>query len=396
MNTIGSFYAPIRNQRNPFAASQSLKTFETQANAPKAVSNISNVIRLPLTFSGNSIKVMSYNTENFFDNIEDPNTNVRDIQWAKSEKSIKALAEVIQKEKPDILALQEVENERVLQDLNQNHLGGQYNKIVMYPTNDQRGIRVAYMCKNNVKVVDSKSHRNEKINGNPVFARDLLEATFETESGSQITLFNTHWKSMAPSFNKDEKGKLRGKGKFKSKNKGKAFRASGEKVDAEAMTTPRRMNEAKTANRIIEQKIDQNPNIKIMMVGDLNTLHSRHGEKVLTVLRDPQDPNPNHRLVEVLEKDGDIPPTHEGGKHYPDSKLDYCFVSPNLVNNTKAYVAGQMGQNPWKTASDHLPIVAVIDLDENEVKASSPITPSSLTPDPQALRIPEKRLSLVA
>jgi endonuclease/exonuclease/phosphatase family metal-dependent hydrolase len=267
---------------------------------------------------------MSYNAENFFDNVDDPKTKVNDIQWAKSEKSVKALAECILKENPDIIAFQEIENDTVLKDFNTEHLKSQYPGLVVYPTNDRRGIRVAYLFKNNVKLLESKSHRGEKENGIPVFSRDLLEATFQTENGNKITLFNSHFKAM---------------------------------VGGEVETNPIRISQAKRSKAIIDSKIKANPDIKIAFVGDLNTLHSKHGQKVLDILNAKSNPDPKFRLVEMLEKDGKIPMTHEGSNKYPDSKLDYCYVTPNLAKLSTARVSGKIGKNPWKTASDHLPIV---------------------------------------
>jgi endonuclease/exonuclease/phosphatase family metal-dependent hydrolase len=303
-----------------------------------------SIVRFPIQFAGaGQLRVMSYNAENFFDNVDDPKTKVNDVQWAKSEKSVKALAEAILKENPDIIAFQEIENDTVLKDLNTEHLNGQYPGVVVYPTNDDRGIRVAYLYKSDVKLLDSKSHRGEMENGIPVFSRDLLEATFETENGNKITLFNSHFKAM------------RG---------------------GEAETTPRRVSQAKRSKQIIDAKIKANPDIKIAFVGDLNTLHTSHGQKVLDILNGKNNPDPKFKLVEMLEKDGKIPMTHEGGKKFPDSKLDYCYVTPNLAQVSTARVSGKIGQNPWKTASDHLPVVLdVQDPAKNQVASTSQNNP---------------------
>jgi endonuclease/exonuclease/phosphatase family metal-dependent hydrolase len=347
----------------PLAASR------TQAAAfqPKPVAG-NNVVRIPLQFAANTVKVMSYNAENFYDQLEDPKTKVRDIQWAKSLKSIRALGQVIQGENPDIIAFQEIENEQVLKNFNQKHLGGAYPNVVIYPTNDPRGIRVAFMFKNSVKLINSKSHREETgPNGEPIFSRDLLEATFETPQGTRLTLFNTHYRSM---------------------NGG------------EAETTPRRLLQAQRTKEIIEQRIRQNPDAKILFVGDLNTLHSEHGQPVLDVLTDANDPNPAHRLVELLEKDGTIPVTHEGGTRHPDSKLDYVYATPNLVSQTSARVVGQVGQKPFAAASDHLPIVITYTEAEAPVQAEPAPPRADIlkmgAPRPQIQRADGERLNLTA
>lgn len=352
---IGFSALPVKINQAPFAAARA-----GSAQTPDIRSQ--KVVRIPITFGGsNTVKIMSYNVENFFDNIKDPNLKVNDLQWAKSIKSIKALAEAIKLESPDIIAMQEVENEGVLKDFNKDHLNNEYPNYVMYPTNDGRGIRVAFMFKNSVKLVESVSHRDEKLNGQKVFARDLLEATFETPNGNHITLYTSHFKSMR----------------------------GGEKE-----TTQRRIDEASTAKRLIEEKIAKNPDVKIMLLGDLNTLHSQHGNRVLEKLTDRRDPNPNNQMVEVLEQNGKIPNTHEGNKRNRDSKLDYCFVTPNLAQTTKAYVAGQFRKEPWTKASDHLPIVAIV---EDKPKATNAgATPIQFAGNTNVQQLPQKRIQLMA
>jgi hypothetical protein len=66
--------------------------------------------------------------------------------------------------------------------------------------------------------------------------------------------------------------------------------------------------------------------------------------------------------VEVMMKDGKTDPTHNGHGHYPNSKLDYIFVSSPMAGQVKdAYVAGKFDQSPWDIASDHVPYVTVFE-----------------------------------
>lgn len=298
-----------------------------------------DVIRIPLNFAGNKVKVLSYNVENFFDNSNDPNSRVDDIRWAKSVKSIKALAEVIKAQNPDVMAFQEVENREVLENLNKNYLGNQYPNIVIFPTNDARGIRVAIMSKNSIKMTNPTSHRDEKLpNNEPCFKRDFIEATFETDTGFKFTLFTTHFKSM------------RG---------------------GEEQTTPVRLNEARRGKKIMNERIQQDANVKLLLMGDLNTLHNQHGQKVLDALNGKDETDPKFKMTELLEKDGKVPATHDGGQNFPDSKLDYAYASPALLKLAKAEVVGKMRTKPYSEASDHLPVLVTIeepDANANTVK----------------------------
>ena len=66
--------------------------------------------------------------------------------------------------------------------------------------------------------------------------------------------------------------------------------------------------------------------------------------------------------IEVMLKDGKNEPTHGGGGPFKPSKLDYTFVSPNMLQHVKkAYVAGDFSQYPWSQASDHRPMVTVVE-----------------------------------
>jgi endonuclease/exonuclease/phosphatase family metal-dependent hydrolase len=296
-------------------------------------------VRIPLLFAGNQIRLMSYNARMFYDNAQHPASPINDRIVPKSPKSIKALAQVILENDPDIIALQEVENAKVLQQLNRIHLKGKYPNIIISSAKitDGRGVRVAFMAKDTVKLIDSRSHLDKLYNGKPIFRKDLLEATFETDTGYRFTLFNAHFKSM------------RG---------------------GEDRTMPIRLDEARTAAGIFNEKFRQNPEVKLMVMGDLNTLQSAYGKPVLAALSGKEDNDPVNDLTEVLEKDGWQPWTHNGGSH-GYSKLDYAYASSALAQDVQqAYVSGRFRKRPWKLASDHLPVMVVLEEPDKNAQSS--------------------------
>lgn len=268
-------------------------------------------------------KLMSYNAEQFY-----RTGKGRDV---KSVASIKALAEAILQEEPDVIALQEVGDKKLLEDFNKKYLGGKYPNVVSIPVNGDGPMRVAMMSKSNIKVVDSKSHWKEMSKGAAYNGkRDLLEATFQTDSGYRFTVYNAHCKSM------------RG---------------------GEAATTPIRLQEVSNVAKILKKHFEKDKAAQVFVAGDFNTLpNTPYGKQVLEKLTHFTDPKNEPELTEVMMKDGKTDPTHNGYGHHPDSKLDYIFVSTPMVKQVvNAYVAGDFNKEPWSIASDHVPYVTVFE-----------------------------------
>lgn len=275
-----------------------------------------------LYFSGAQRKIMSYNAENFYRTTR--NKHVKD------KKSIEALAKVILDEDPDVIAFQEVGDRATLQNFNYQHLKGRYPKIVIFNTFKGSNLRVAMMAKKDIRVVDAKSHYKSQCGGGEDCGkRDFLEATFETETGYRFTVFDAHFKSM--------KG-------------------------GEQATMPIRLDEATKAAKIIRRHLERDPQARLVVAGDINVHHeSPYGRPVIQALTLADDDDPANDLAEVMLKDGRNEPTHNGKGYYPNSKLDYTFVSPAMLKDVvKAYVAGKFTA-PWTRASDHLPLVTVIE-----------------------------------
>lgn len=268
------------------------------------------------------LKLMSYNAEQFY--------KTGKGKLTKPQAAVESLAEAIRAEDPEVIALQEVGDRKLLEEFNRQHLHNRYPNIVTGHISTESPMQVALMSKENIKVVSSQSHWKEigksaKYGGK----RDFLEATFQTDSGYRFTVYNAHCKSM---------------------NGG------------EAHTAPVRLQEATNMAEILRKHLRREPDAHIFLTGDMNTLYdSTYGKPVinkLTRITDEAEPD----LAEVMLKDGKAEPTHSGHDQYPDSKLDYTFASRPLAKQVvKAYVAGDFKQEPWSKASDHLPYVTVFE-----------------------------------
>jgi len=308
---------PVRQINNPSAPDSDTYIPQPEKASPAPL-NIVQPTHLKLVQPRH--KLMSYNAENF--------VTTSKGKSVKSAASIQALSEAIRKEDPEVIALQEVGDKKLLEDFNKNYLRNQYPNIICMASSDPSRIRVAMMSKANMKVLDTKSHLKEMNEGAKYFnKRDFLETTFKTDTGFKFTVYNAHCKSM------------RG---------------------GEALTAPIRTQEARNAAKILKAHFAKDPKAPVFVTGDFNTLHDTPlGKPVIDILTH-LDGSAKRKpmLTEVMMKDGKTDPTHSGRGVYPNTKLDYIFASRSMTPQIrKAYVAGDFTQAPWNIASDHLPYV---------------------------------------
>jgi endonuclease/exonuclease/phosphatase family metal-dependent hydrolase len=348
---------PLMLAQTGWLGMHSKKRAQPQDNLPSPVQEPGTP---PLRVVRPRYKLMSYNAEQFY--------KTGKGKFVKPMDSIHALARAIQLEDPDVIALQEVGGPELLKEFNIKFLDGKYPNIVSIPFQDSGPMRVAIISKANIRVVDAKSHWQE-MSHNAAYPgkRDLLEATFETNTGYRFTVYNAHCHSM------------RG---------------------GEAETAPIRLKEVTNMAKILKAHLQKDPQAQVFVAGDLNTLpDSPYGKPILERLTHVMEDKPEPDLVEVMMKDEKIAPTHNGYGHHPNSKLDYIFVSSPMAKQVVgAYVAGDFDQEPWSIASDHVPYITVFEEPARESiqqKKSVLLQPSAHPPISQPLR-ERKRLNLIA
>ncbi len=165
--------------------------------------------------------IMSYNVENLFDYSDDPNTTDEQFlpkghkskkqcrknkssyrknqclrfNWDEKQfkKKLKRLAKVINSsnKKIDILALIEVENKFVVEQLN-DQLKHPFDKIVVAATSDKRGVRTAFLIRTSKDLI-WKSDREWKVKLKRR-TRTILEAKV-TWKKKDYCFFANHWPS---------------------------------------------------------------------------------------------------------------------------------------------------------------------------------------------------------
>lgn len=152
----------------------------------------------PAAASVTNLVVASWNVENLFDAVNDPDNPGDDdftprgkMYWsaARYAQKLTNLAEVVAAMKPDILCLVEVENRHVLEDLSRvtaTAFGWNLPVITHREGGDKRGIDVAIL---------SRQAPGNIVWTTPVTGmRDQLAATFDFD-GRELIVFCNHWKS---------------------------------------------------------------------------------------------------------------------------------------------------------------------------------------------------------
>lgn len=193
-----------------------------------------------------------YNIENLFDTIDDPITideeflpgGLNDWTSEKYNAKLAKIAEVISKlgtdvvpGGPAIVGLSEIENREVVQDLiNTEPLKSMGYDIIHFNSPDRRGVDVGMIYqKKRFVPMGSKSFRLTSTDTS-FRTRDQLLAWGKLD-GEMVYLHVNHWPS----------------------------RRGGEQRSA-----PRRKEAALLARSVIDSLISENPNVKFILMGDLN------------------------------------------------------------------------------------------------------------------------------
>ncbi len=271
----------------------------------------------------NKIKITTYNVENLFDKIDDPN---KDDGPPKPDNELKALANVIKYLNSDILVLEEVENKDILLEvLGIAGLKDRYNVIV--GKSDGRGIAVALLIDKKYPIKSYTINQNENI-----FYRPPVEAVVELAPNFNVKIVGCHFKA---------------------------------KMDP--ASEMQRLKEAKRAIELAKQ--DTLPTI---IAGDFNDLPN---SKTLSLF--PNNGFTDVRKIDLLSKDTNTP-THYTVYHLPEkdnkeidipndykevkgksSIIDYITVTDNLkkyVVQGSFDVLEKNELNDVSIASDHRPV----------------------------------------
>ena len=164
-----------------------------------------------------SFYVANWNVENLFDTIDDPLKNDEwftpesKINWTERKLNSKMvnLARVIkymnQENGPDILGIQEVENQNLLNDLVEKYIKNSNYDIAYSESPDARGIDNALIYNSSKFGIESIKSIKIKFD-EPKSSRDILFVKFiEQQTKEIINVFVNHWPSRREGLKKSEK-----------------------------------------------------------------------------------------------------------------------------------------------------------------------------------------------
>jgi endonuclease/exonuclease/phosphatase family metal-dependent hydrolase len=283
-------------------------------------------------------KIGTYNVNNLFDRFDDP-YNWNDDTWHPRATKPKSLDEIYQlgqrlrEDKPDILALQEVEGKGVLYEFNVVQLGRHFRDIALIPANDPRQIDVALVSTLPLGQVISYQFIRDTDTNRKLFSRDLLEVEILNENSQRLfTIFVTHLKSKyidpsTPASKRDEETK-----------------------DSDL----KRYKQALMVARIVRARFP-NPNDFYVIAGDMND--TPDSQTLAPLLRNPQLP-----VFDVLSA---IPDPADRWTHYwsekqQRSQLDYLLLSQGMRSRI---VPGSIKvvQRGFTGGSDHRPVYVTVE-----------------------------------
>jgi len=146
-----------------------------------------------------TVTLLTYNVQNLFDAVDDgseyPEFDPGSSDWdtALYHAKLYNVAEAVRRscrDCPDLVALQEVENGRVLEDLDEMYLQSCGYRYLLTCSSEGSAATVGFLSR--LPVIGFRTHRTTLAGAERV--RDIMEVRLEL-GGRVLYVFNNHWKS---------------------------------------------------------------------------------------------------------------------------------------------------------------------------------------------------------
>ena len=299
------------------------------------------ILSSPL-YAGETIRIASQNMNRFFDNIDNgKNEKISSESEFKAKVEIATTTIIEQFSKPDIIALQEVENTNVLSNVAtalRNRSGARYQAVLL-GGNDVSAINTGFLVKRTVKIKSVKQlfkQQRLKLDQSLLFSRPPLY--LEACKGPVcLSLLNLHLRSM----------------------RGIRSSAKGHRVRL------KRLEQASIIARWIEQFQQTRPKSLLLVLGDLNGLTPADSyiDVVGTILGKPDNSNTELQAVDWISNDlidltRHIPRKNRFSYIYRNKKqiLDYMLASSLLKPRLDHISFSRIDYD----FSDHAGLIAVL------------------------------------
>jgi endonuclease/exonuclease/phosphatase family metal-dependent hydrolase len=280
-----------------------------------------------------TFRVATYNVENYLDQPTESRHFVKSTEAkAKVRESIEAM-------KPDVLALEEMGTTNALLELRASlKAEGQNFPFWDYVEGVDTNIHVAVLSK--FPIVARHPHTNDEflLDGKRFrVERGFAEVEIQAATNFTFTLIAAHLKSQLQIPNADE--------------------------------AEERLGEANVLRKIIDEHFKENPDAKLIVLGDLNDSKNSdpikkiigRGKFKLTDTR-PAERNGDNSFVEnIYHEPRDVTWTYFYGADDTYSRIDYILLSPAMARDWVTNETYALTIPNWGIASDHRPIVATFE-----------------------------------
>lgn len=293
-------------------------------------------------YAGQTLTLVSQNMNRLFDD-KDDGQHEKIVKRKTYQKRIKNLSEKIISSfaRPDILALQEVENLDILEDVvNRLNKEGLHYQAVLMEGNDISGIDVGFLVKEGFRVTEKRQlfqHLNHGSTDNFLFSRPPL--LIQVCMSECVTIVNLHLRSMRGLSNKNKSSRVAKKRKL----------------------------QAETLAKWVNQFQISSPQHRLILVGDFNALpiSDNFVDVVGTLRGQPDQTRPKWKSRDMVERDlidltQSIPARHRASYIYKKHKqqLDYLLISDSDNYKLKKIKFGRIDFR----FSDHAPLISQIEL----------------------------------
>lgn len=294
------------------------------------------------------LSIATFNVENLFDPFDPHPSNPPIPSLDEYERRLTKLADAVAKmDYPDIIALQEVENIGVLEDLVALPQMRITYQPVLLEGDDSRGIDNGYLVKEGVEIISVTQQPvpDGSLSRHPL----ILEVSIPLLDGMlELILINNHFSSMS---------------------------------GGEASTEPRRLSQASWVAGLAEEILNERPDANVVVLGDLNSFYESAPMDALRTV------GLNH-VYEFNEAQGDPRPytyIFEG----ESETLDHILLSPDLFGDVIAVEAlhinadfplPQPTDSTARRISDHDPLVVTLKMEVPKAVISDPQSVGDVDP----------------
>ena len=284
-----------------------------------------------------TFRVATYNVENYLDQPTETRPHIKSAEAKeKIRESIKAM-------NPDVIALEEMGTTNALLELRASlKADGLDFPFWEHVSGADTNIHVAVLSK--FPIVARHPHTNDEflLDGKRFrVERGFAEVEIQATTNFTFTLIAAHLKSQLQIPNADE--------------------------------AEERLGEANVLRGIIDERFKENPNAKLIILGDLNDLKNSdpikkiigRGRFKLTDTR-PAERNGDNSFVEnIYHEPRNVTWTYFYGADDTYSRIDYILLSPAMARNWITNETYALTIPNWGIGSDHRPIVATFKTENN-------------------------------